>query len=321
MGNSPRQSALGAPLTLPFAVLGLCGGAIVADRLGNHFSDGPGGVLVTLATGLVAGRLGWLLSRSEPEGPVIEPWWVRVSVRSVVAGGLNGVMVLFGLVMAALLVERARPSGGLMFAVPAAAGAWIFGALVSISFVPSLLVVAGLWERARRARPGSQVHAVLRSATWLAATLLVLVHGVLAVRVPLLRFDEDGAVGRSHHGVGPLLFVVATAAAYLAAQTVASALSLRASLRLASSLARRGPGHAGMAVVHAPRCADLGLGDEEWVEVREGDDPYRDPTRAVVRVLGNRAEARRLVQDGALWLVVALPVVSLLSLGWLSYFQ
>lgn len=321
MDNGSLQRALRAPLTLPFALVGMCGGHLVGDRLGADAREGPMGLLLTLVTALVAGRLGWLLSRTEPEPPVIDPWWLRVSVRSIMAGGLNGVALLAVMCVCIVFEPGRHSASALAFVVPAAAGAWIFGALVSLAFIPSLVLVAGLWERARAARAGSQAHAVLTSATWLAAVLLALIHGFLSLHTATIHYDDDGRLVRSIPRLGPLLFVVGAAAVALLANTLRGALALRGSLRLLSSLERRGLDHAGMAVVADTRAADLGVGDEEWVEVREGDDPYRDPTRALVRVVGNRAQSKRLVQDGALWLVVGLPVVSLLSLGWLNSFR
>ena len=303
------------PLTLPFGVIGLVGGALVAlvMTLPRAFDVHLGEVIIPLATALVAARLGYHLSKPSFEPPLFRPWWLRVLGRAITSGGLNGLVLLSVLIGAELSSGSLRRHhlGEVLF--PGTLMAWVFGASLSVLFIPSLLVVAGAHQRALAARPGSLAGRNLRGRVWLAVCVLAAAH--LGAGLYWADHHARDTAARLYN-----LPDMTTALSLLVAAAVAGGAGVLASqfegwrrLRYAHSLAFELEPHVpspdGPAPAPHPEAVDLGVGEGAFVSVAtSGLDPYRATEVRQVRVTGDPMETLLALRRGTYWLMWSVPM-------------
>ena len=295
-----------ATLTLPFAVLGLAGGAIVGYLFAHGGSHGPWMLLaITISTTLVAMRLGQRLTRSLTERPLGEGWWLPVVGRSLLAGGLNGVVLLVVMVVSSRI---ASPGGGealgfMLF--PGTLMAWLFGVVVSLPFIPSLVVMAGAHRRALGARPGSIAAQALTRRLWLATSGTSLVHLGLVV---LLAGDDPWQRARPTLLALEWLLGGALAGTVVALSAeVLGWLRLRRAMAWAAGLARHDATRGAEAAVH-PDLVDLGTGDAQFVTVEAGDNPYRAVDHRQLVLMGDPDSTRRALREATAWMLGGLAL-------------
>jgi hypothetical protein len=261
MDRQYREARLG----LPFALLGLTGGWLVARlTVGSNRGDSFIAWLLMLFTPVSCGLLGSFLHRQRPT------WVLRTLLLSLVAGIANGMMV--GMFCGAFVGLIIGLMAGFLFCLP---------------FLPAIFLVTAASRRVGRAASGSLVDGADRRGVWIWTLASIALATLWSLRDP--------------HGLQPLAVAFACLVA-LFALLVADGFAVHALGRLGTDLSfsvLENRETENLRSVPSSRVIDMGLGDELRAQVEKSAAPYRELDRVVSVVRGD-PELARAALSGAL---------------------
>jgi hypothetical protein len=276
-------------LSLPFGLLGLVGAWLIADyfRFDIADSDGVARGTLTLLVPSAGALLGLVLSARS----VVRHRWATWAIA-----------VCGTLCLGAIIGQASSPFGlshldGDAFAA---------GAGTSLAFLPVVVTMTSLARRVGRARAGSLLDEADRRAPW-----IVVATGV-AIGHVLVSSGAAGTIYRTHSyevsvGLGQLS--VAALAVMFGLDLWGAAAAVRA-LRGYRNLRRRGAG----AETTCDDVVDLGIGDDENVELAASGSAYRTNERPARIVRGSPAESLAALRRTA-WRSGACCTVALVALA------
>jgi len=260
-----------APLTLPFALLGLAGAWFTAKVFGISL-DAPFSWILLVVTPFVAAGLGaYLTPRLRGSALLVG---LQAGLAIVVAGVLNGMLI--GLFV--------NPPVGLILGL-------IFGVICSVPFLPALGLVVAAARRVGQARLESLLDEASRRGVW-RATAVVLAGAAAMVATCTSHSTSDVFMAFPLLGVA---LVIALSFADLIAFARVRGLA-------ALALVPRDEAEEAAAAPDGEPPIDLGMGDERLVELAPRGAVYRERARILHRVWGSVSTAhaalgRALAED------------------------
>lgn len=274
-------------LAVPFGLLGALGSYVIMGWLmrGSWETWEISGVVVPAIASVL---IGFYLDRRAERGASVG--WLALLTSMLVGGAISGAGVGLSMAIGDAYSDHWHPHWADLALL--LAGGALFGALMTLAFVPAFSLVFAAWRQTGRAREGSCVAASMRQRVWIAT----------AVGASLY------ALGKYHHVIEPcmeshpLAFHVVLVAVVVTATCFVSAVRRQ---RLVAGLTR--------GLVDRPNAIDddttfdLGLGDQRWALADTATHPYRAVPYAISMVRGAIDDVRR-----TLWTSTALSAAAAL---------